>query len=168
MAAIKLGTLASLAFWARNMVFYRRRGREWPFFNYTDAEWARMVVLAAAAQPQFQTFLVVNTMLFLVLAALGMAIVFLPLATVLFPVPAQTPELAFALLLLGSACLIVAGGLPITMWLAAFFAADAVMKAKLVPLPGDGELAAKVRWQFWRIMLVMSVVLAIVILFARG
>ncbi len=160
--------LAGLAFWARNMVFYRRRGRLWPFFNYTDAEWVRMEVLADAAKRQLQTFLVVNTVLFLALAALGIAVIFMPLATWLFPVPDKTPALGFALLLATCTLFIVGGGLPITMDLAGRLVADATMQAQLAPQPGDAALAAKARGRIWRIMLAGCVVLAVGVLFASG
>ena len=168
MADISPRALAGLAFWARNMVFYRRRGTVWPFFNYTDAEWARMDVLAQAAQRQFQAFLAVNTVLFLALAALGMAVIFMPLATWLFPVPDKTPALGFALLLAACTLFIVGGGLPITMNLAGRLVADAAMQAKLSPQAGDAALAAKARWQIWRIMLVGCAVLVIGVLFTSG
>lgn len=147
--------LANLAFWARNMMNIRNRGWDWPGFSYDDAEWARFSVLAGAADKQFVLYILTNTILFLILAVAVTAAFFLPLATLLFPVPANTPAFAFVLLLAANCAILLGGGLPLTMWVAAAVAADASMKAKLSPQPGDAELAAKVRWQLLRIVLVM-------------
>jgi hypothetical protein len=167
MADLTPSAFASLAFWSRNMTWLRAAGTDWPGFSYTDAEWARMRGLSQTADGRFMSFLFVNTCLFLVWAVLGIAILFMPLATLLYP-PGSATGIGFAALLFGAVAAIVAGGLPVTMQIAAFLVCDSAMKAKLVPLPGDAELAAKVRWQFWRIMLIVAVIMVIGTLFALG
>ncbi|MFD2058567.1 hypothetical protein ACFSQT_37660 [Mesorhizobium calcicola] len=94
------GALARLAFWARGMVAISDGRMEWPGFSYADAEWARMRTLSEPiGAGTYQLFTIVNAVIFIILAALGIFGVFLPLATVLFPVPAETSALKFSLLL---------------------------------------------------------------------
>ncbi|ESX28264.1 hypothetical protein [Mesorhizobium sp. LSJC264A00] len=129
---------------------------EWPGFSYTDAEWARMRVLAAPiGAGRYQLFTWVNAAIFIAIAALGIVCVFLPLATLLFPVPAETSALKFSALLAACALLIIGLGLPISMRLSSALAISREMRAGLVGEAGDEALAAKVSWQINRIMLVM-------------
>ncbi|MER8487426.1 hypothetical protein NKI51_15160 [Mesorhizobium australicum] len=88
-------------------------------------------------------------------AALGIFGVFLPLATVLFPVPAETSALKFSLLLAACAFLIIGLGLPISMRLSAMLVGGKRMRETLVPAAGDDVLASKVSWQINRVMLIM-------------
>ena len=97
----------------------------------------------------------VNAAIFIAIAALGIFGVFLPLATLLFPVPAETSALKFSLLLAACAFLIIGLGLPISMRLSAVLVASKTMRAALVAAPGDEALASKVSWQINRITLVM-------------
>jgi hypothetical protein len=167
MADLTPSALASLAFWSRNLVWLRAAGTNWPGFSYTDAEWTRMHRLARCAEARFPAFLVVNAVLFLGLALLGSATLIAPLVTVLYP-PGRASGAGFAALMFGGLAVVVAGGLPVTMQIAAFLVAGSRMHASLAPEPGDAALAAKVRWQFWRIMLIVAVVMVIGTLFAGG
>jgi hypothetical protein len=156
MSGMTSGALARLAFWARGMVAIKDGRMEWPGFSYTDAEWARMRVLAAPiGAGRYQLFTWVNAAIFIAIAALGIVCVFLPLATLLFPVPAETSALKFSLLLAGCAFLIIGLGLPISLRLSSALMASKEMRAGLVVEAGDEALAAKVSWQINRIMLVM-------------
>lgn len=148
--------LARLAFWARGMTAIRDGRMEWPGFSYTDPEWARMRTLAAPiGAGTYQLFTWVNAAIFIAIAALGIFCVFLPLATLLFPVPAETSALKFSLLLAACTFLIIGLGLPISMRLSSALVASQAIRAALVAAPGDEALAAKVSWQINRIMLVM-------------
>ena len=156
MSGMTTGALARLAFWARGMTAIRDGRMEWPGFSYTDAEWARMRVLSAPiGAGRYQLFTWVNAAIFIAIAALGIFCVFLPLATLLFPVPAETSALKFSLLLAACAFLIIGLGLPISMLLSSKLVASKEMRAGLVAEAGDEALAAKVSWQINRIMLVM-------------
>ncbi|UVK36203.1 hypothetical protein LHFGNBLO_003097 [Mesorhizobium sp. AR10] len=150
------GALARLAFWARGMVAIRDGRMEWPGFSCTEAEWARMRTLAAPiGAGTYQLFTLVNAAIFIALAALGIFCLFLPLATLLFPVPAETSALKFSLLLAACAFLIIGLGLPISMRLSSALLASKAIRAALVAAPGDEALAAKVSWQINRITLVL-------------
>ena len=49
--------LPVLAFWARNMAPIRARGRIWPGFDYSEAEWRRLLELAGIVPSEaFFTF----------------------------------------------------------------------------------------------------------------
>jgi hypothetical protein len=145
-----------LAFWARNMTAISDARMSWPGFSYSDDEWSRMRVLAeAVSRAAFAKFLTWNTIIFLVVAALGIVGVFMPLATLLFPVPAETPAWKFASLLAACAFLILGLGLAFSMQLAARWSADNEMRARLRTESGDDALAAKVSWQINRMMLIM-------------
>ncbi|MES0094903.1 hypothetical protein [Mesorhizobium sp. M0030] len=155
MSGMTSGALARLAFWARGMTAIKDGRMEWPGFCYTDAEWARMRVLAAPiGAGRYQLFTWVNAAIFIAIAALGIVCVFLPLATLLFP-PAEASALKFSALLAACAFLIIGLGLPISMRLSSALAISREMRAGLVGEAGDEALAAKVSWQINRIMLVM-------------
>jgi hypothetical protein len=150
------GALARLAFWARGMTGIQDARMEWPGFSYTEPEWARMRVLAAPiGAGRYQLFTIVNAVIFIAIAALGIFCVFLPLATLLFPVPAETSALKFSLLLAACAFLIIGLGLLVSLRLSSMLVASKEMRAGLVAAVGDEALAAKVSWQINRIMLIM-------------
>lgn len=145
-----------LAFWAKNMLSIRAARMDWPGFSYTDDEWARMQRLAAPIGAKaYQAFVLVNAVIFIAIAALAIAAVFLPLASWLFPVPAETSALEFTLLLAATALLTIGIGLPISMALAARLCASEEVKRGTILQPGDDVLAAKVSWQINRITLIM-------------
>src|SRR5882757_8730680 len=141
MSGMTSGELARLAFWARGMTAIQDGRMEWPGFSYTDAEWARMRVLAAPIGiSRYQLFTMVNAAIFIAIAALGIACVFLPLATILFPVPAETSALKFSALLAACAFLIIGLGLPISLRLSSMLMASKEMRASLVAEVGDEAL----------------------------
>jgi len=156
MNGITSSALARLAFWAKGMVSINDARMEWPGFSYSDAEWARMRTLSEPiGTGTYQLFTIVNAVIFIAIAALGIFGVFLPLATRLFPVPAETSALKFSLLLAACAFLIIGLGLPISMRLSAMLLGGKTVRAALAPAAGDEALAAKVSWQINRIMLIM-------------
>ncbi|MER8409400.1 hypothetical protein NKH16_32980 [Mesorhizobium sp. M1307] len=156
MSGMTGGALARLAFWAKGMTAIRDGHMEWPGFSYTEVEWARMTTLAKpVGGGTYQLFTLVNAAIFIAIAALGMFCVFLPLAALLFPVPAETSALKFSLLLAACAFLIIGIGLPISLRLSTTLVAPKAMRAALVAVPGDQALAAKVSWQINRITLVL-------------
>ncbi|MBZ9994506.1 MULTISPECIES: hypothetical protein [unclassified Mesorhizobium] len=156
MSGITSGALARLAFWAKGMVSINDARMEWPGFSYSEPEWTRMRALSAPiGAGTYQLFTVVNAAIFIAIAALGIFGVFLPLATLLFPVPAETSALKFSLLLAACAFLIIGLGLPISMRFSAMLVGGKAMREALVPAAGDEVLASKVSWQINRIMLIM-------------
>lgn len=156
MSGITSSALARLAFWAKGMVSINDARMEWPGFSYSQPEWARMRALSVPiGAGTYHLFTIINAVIFIAIAALGIFGVFLPLATVLFPVPAETSALKFSLLLAACAFLIIGLGLPISMRLSAMLVGGKRMRETLVPAAGDDVLASKVSWQINRIMLIM-------------
>ncbi|TPM38281.1 hypothetical protein [Mesorhizobium sp. B2-3-4] len=156
MSGMTSGALARLAFWAKGMVLINDARMEWPGFSYSEPEWARMRALSAPiGAGTYQLFTIVNAAIFIAIAALGIFGVFLPLATLLFPVPAETSALKFSMLLAACAFLIIGLGLPISMRLSAMLVGGKRVREALVPAAGDEALASKVSWQINRIMLIM-------------
>ncbi|RUU62525.1 hypothetical protein [Mesorhizobium sp. M7A.T.Ca.US.000.02.2.1] len=148
--------LARLAFWAKGMVSINDARREWPGFSYTDAEWARMRTLSEPiGVGTYQLLTIVNAVIFIIIAAVGIFGAFLPLATLLFPVPADTSALKFSSLLAACTFLIIGLGLPISMRVSAMLVGGKTMRAALVSAPGDEALASKVSWQINRIMMIL-------------
>ena len=155
-----MGALVRLAMWGKNMTAIRGGRMEWPGFSYSEGEWRRLnAVSAAVNNAAFNKYILVNAAVFIVIAAIGIAAIFLPLATVLFPVPAETSALKFALLLAACAVLIIGAGLPISLRIAAWMSADATMRAQLAAASGDAALSSKISWQINRITLIMCGVL---------
>ena len=149
-------SLAWLAFWSRNMVAIKDDGMDWPGFSYSEAEWMRMCELAEpVADGTFRQFVIVTAVLFLMIAAAGIVGIFLPLANLLFPVPAETGGLQFAVLLAACSLLIIGAGAPMAMMAASRLCADARMRGRLAPQQGDDALAWRIGWQVRRITLVM-------------
>jgi hypothetical protein len=149
-------SLARLAFWSRNMVAIKDDGMDWPGFSYSEAEWRRMRELAEpVADSTFRRFIITTAVLFLLIAAAGIVGIFLPLANLLFPVPAETGALQFAVLLAACCLLIIGAGVPLSMSGASRLCADARMHGRLTSQPDDDALASKIRWQIGRITLVM-------------
>jgi hypothetical protein len=150
------GRMLRLAFWADIMMRIKNAGMSWPGFSYTDAEWARLAPLAEAVAPfDAGRFKVVNAIVFIALAAVAMGGGFLPLASALFPVPAETPALPFVALLAATCFLVIGLGLPVSMRIAAPLSAGARTRGNLSTLTYDPALWAKVAFQMHRITLVM-------------
>jgi hypothetical protein len=150
------GRMLRLAFWADIMMRIKDAGMKWPGFSYTDAEWARLERLADAVAPvDAGRFKFVNAAVFIALAALAMFSGFLPLASELFPVPAETPAVAF-LALLAATCFVVLGlGLPLSTRIAAPLSAGVGTRGNLSVLAYDAELWSKVVFQMRRITLIL-------------
>lgn len=154
-APLGAGESARLTFWAKNMWSIRDGKMDWPGFSYSEVEWARMRELAAPISDQrYFTYTIVNAAIFITIAAVGIAGIWLPLANLLFPVPADTSALKFALLLAGCCLLILGLGLPVSLWVSAWCCRTAGVSA-IVPAPADRALRDKVAWQIGRTTLVM-------------
>ncbi|MDB5540854.1 MAG: hypothetical protein JWQ89_2581 [Devosia sp.] len=160
MSEISSGTLVRLAMWCKNMTAIKDGKMDWPGFSYSDSEWERMYALAApVTYGTYQKYVWINAVIFIVIAAIGIAVIFMPAAIFLFPVPAETSALKFSLLLAGCAFLILGGGLPISLRIASWLAVDAATRAQLAAAPGDAALDSKVSWQINRITLIMCGIL---------
>jgi len=156
MAGAVDGRMLRLAFWAEIMTSIKDANMSWPGFSYTEAEWTRMEPLADAVAPfDAGRFKVVNAVVFIALAAVAIVGVFLPLATVLFPVAAETPALPFVALLAAVCFLTIGLGLPVSMLVAAPLSAGSATREHLAALSYDAELWSKVAFQMRRTTLIM-------------
>ena len=150
------GRMLLLAFWADIMMRIKRAGMSWPGFSYTDAEWARLEPLADAVTPfDAGRFKFVNAAVFIAIAALAMFGGFLPIASELFPIPAETPAVPFLALLAATCFMTIGLGLPVSMRIAAPLSAGAGTRGNLGALAYDAELWAKVVFQMRRITLIL-------------
>ena len=136
------------------MVAIKDDGMDWPGFSYSEAEWRRMRELAEpVADGTFRRFIITTAVLFLLIAAAGIVGIFLPLANLLFPVPAETGALHFAVLLAACCLLIIGAGVPLAMSgayaSAPMLACTAVWRRTLMTMPlrrkSDGSSVAS-RW----------------------
>lgn len=156
MSGMSVGSGLRLAFWARNMVAISDGRMEWPGFSYTPDEWLRLRRLAEPISTAvYRRFVWVNAAVFILLAAVVMFAVFLPLASVLFPVPAETGALEFTLLLAAFCLLVIGIGLPLSMLIASRLCADAATRQGVRFEAVDDALAARISWQLTRITLIM-------------
>ena len=148
--------VARLAFWAKGMTGIQDARMEWPGFSYSEEEWSRLRELSAAVSiGVYQKFVAVNAVIFIAIAAIGIGAVFIPLATLLFPVPAETSALKFSVLLASCAFLTIGLGLPVSMRAATALTQTQAMRQALSAKAEDERLAAKVSWQINRMMLIM-------------
>ena len=154
------GRMLRLAFWADIMLRIKHAGRWWPGFSYTDDEWARLEPLADAVAPlDAARFKLANAVIFIALAALAMGGGFLPLASELFPVPAEAPVLPFVSLVAAACFLTIGLGLPVSMRIAASLSAGVGTRGNLSVLDYDAQLWTKVVFQMRRITLIVCGVL---------
>jgi hypothetical protein len=157
--------LPGLAFWGRNMAPIRARGWIWPGFEYSEAEWQRLLSLASVVSfDAFLTFQLATAVLMIVLIALVVVG-----AAIVAPVYQTIPSAWAAARLLGllialaiAAFLLFGYGLPLAMRVAAAFAANDATRAKLIASPGDTDLAAKIARQFRRVAAFIAVMLFLV------
>jgi hypothetical protein len=153
-------TLVLLAFWGRNMAPIRARGWAWPGFDYSEAEWKRLLALAdAVSGGAYLIFQIVTAALVIIAIGLVVAIG----AALIVPVnrmipPDWAPLGTFGLLV---AILVAVFGLfgygfPLAIRLAAACAATQAMRGTLTTSPGDAALAAKIARQFRRMAAFMA------------
>ena len=147
-----------LRYWSANMqvAFAQSSGAPWLGFGYQESEMARMRALAASLpRSAAAVFFAVTVMAYLLMAAVAIGAVMIPILTLLYPDPSQTPALVFVLTLAVAAFICLGFGLPLSMAIGAR-AGDWWSGAGPAPgARGDQALAAKICWQLWRITLIM-------------
>jgi hypothetical protein len=159
-------TLPLLAFWGRNMAPIRARGWIWPGFDYSEAEWKRLLALAdSVSGDAYVGFQIVTAVL--VIAAIGLAVAIgASVVTALYRItPPDLMQLGGLgpLVALALAVFALFGyGFPLVIRLAAAFTATQAMRAKLTVVPGDAELAAKIGRQFRRMAVFIAGVLFLI------
>jgi hypothetical protein len=147
--------LPGLAFWARNMAPIRARGWTWPGFEYSEAEWQRLLVLAKTVSLgafflfQMATAVLMIAAIALVVGIGGGAIV-APLYRMIPPDWAPAGLLGLLAVIPAATFLLFGYGFPLAMRIAAALATDDAMRAQLSVAPGDADLAAKISGQFRR------------------
>jgi hypothetical protein len=143
--------LPLLALWGRNMAPVRARGWVWPGFDYSEAEWKRLLALAGAVSSDaYIGFQIVTAVL--VIATIGL-VVALGAGLITWLSRVIPPVLSPIGLLVAIPIVVYAlfgYGFPLAIQCAAACAASNTTRTKLTALPGDAELAAKIERQFRR------------------
>ncbi len=142
-------------FWSSYMARVDDAGMSWPGFSYSESEMTRMRALAEHVRDssiiKFQLW---TAAIFIALAAVAIAVLFAFL-TWLYPDPARTPAYVFVCIL-AMCCFITIGfGVPAAMALASRLSAGGVDLSGVAPDARDAALAAKIRFQCWRMTAIM-------------
>jgi hypothetical protein len=147
--------LPVLAFWARNMAPIRARGRIWPGFDYSEAEWRRLLELAGIVPSEaFSTFQIATAALMIAaiaLVAVGGGVIIAPLYQMIPPAWMQAGLLGLLVAIPIAIFLLFGYGFPLAIRLAAAFAMNDAMHAQISAASGDADLAAKIPRQFRRV-----------------
>jgi hypothetical protein len=142
-AKVDLKALARLALWARLCCAPIRKPRlKWSGFN--EAEWARLISLAAAVDRK--TLLRLVAMEALTLMGFSLISAALVIALLFSTHLSLTTPMSMAIATAG-ACAVSAAALPVVYRIAFDFAARGGLRGTLVPQTGDAELVAKLRRQ---------------------
>jgi len=141
-----------LRYYAKGLLQLGPAGRNWYGFRYTPEEWTRLELYGASVTGSASGIAIVaSAIIFILIAAAAIGLLFIPAMTWLYPDPAKTSALVFLSCLFATALLTIGIGYPIALnaggWIADhWWSPD-------VPLPmtdADRALAAKVRGQIWR------------------
>jgi hypothetical protein len=148
-----------LPFWAANMIRARGAGLDWFGFRYDGEEWARLETLSGCITAgMFGAFLFVNAVLFIIFAAVLVVGVMMPVLTALSPDPALLSPVAFLAVLAVVILASFALGLPLSMTLAARFVARRSGVRLGALASADVRLAAVVRRQILRMILIVAAI----------
>ena len=140
-----------LRYYAKGLLQLGPAGRDWPGFRYTPEEWQRLELYGASVGGGASTVAMVSgAIVFIVIAALVIGLLFIPAMTFLYPDPSKTSALVFLSCLFATALLTIGIGYPVALnaggWIADRWSPD-----KPIPMTdADRALAAKVRHQIWR------------------
>ncbi len=158
-AALTKGRRRFLRYWALNVAFARQGG--WgsiPGFAYTDAETSRLDELAHGfSRSGILIWLAATTVIYIVLAAVVLAVVMGAALSLLWPDSTKVPEAGFFTALGLVLVLMIGLGLPSSIALGGALADALSPPWTLADSPDDPALAAKVGRQFRRMGLVMAV-----------
>ena len=155
--SLSQGSLASLAFWAKNMSVLRESGYSWwPGFSYTPAEWDEIERLAKPIDGgAYLKFIGLNALLFIVFTGIAVVGFMLPVLLLLYPDPSKLQPLPFVLLLASVAAITIGVGLPLSMKISAWLCASEEVKTQLVASSETEKLGKRVSWQLLRMTLIM-------------
>lgn len=148
--------LARLAFWSQNMLVARESKMSWFGFSYSPEEWKRMETLAEKVGGiSYMKFLLLNALLFVILAGIAIVGFFLPILLLIYPDTRDLQPLPFVLLLSSTTMIAIGVGLPLTMRAAAWLCASKELRAARITAAQDLALERKISWQLLRMTLVM-------------
>ena len=133
----------------------RARGWIWPGFDYSEVEWKRLLDLARTVSSEaFVTFQVATAVLMISViasAALGGGTIVAPLYLMIPPAWTQAGLLGVLVAIPIATFLLLGYGFPLAIRLAAAFAMNEAMRARISAAPGDAAIAAKIPRQFRRV-----------------
>ncbi|MFI4996577.1 MAG: hypothetical protein ACHQAQ_12445 [Hyphomicrobiales bacterium] len=142
-----------LRYYAKSLLQLGPAGQDWPGFRYTPDEWQRLELYGATVKGAASGVAIVSgAIIFIVIAALVIGLLFVPAMTLLYPDPAKTSALVFVSCLFATAFLILGIGYPIALNAGGLIADRWAGDTPIVTTDADRLLAAKVRHQIWRMM----------------
>jgi hypothetical protein len=150
-----------LDYWSANMCFAwaLSHDTQWPGFRYQEAERALMRRRAdRVGSGRFRAFMIWATVLFIVAAALLVGLVMMPLLIWFWPDPARTPAAGFFGIMAAVIALAIGPVFLVVLRASAWLAERGGRNAGAAPPLTSEETAllAKVRWQFFRMALVLG------------
>jgi hypothetical protein len=142
-----------LRYYAKSLLQLGPAGRNWYGFRYTPEEWVRLELYGASVKGTASGIAMVSgAVIFILIAAAVIGLLFIPAMMWLYPDPSKTSALVFLSCLFATALLTIGIGYPIALnaggWIGDHWSPD-------VPIPmtdQDRALAAKVRGQIWRMI----------------
>ena len=158
MEPLSLSRERFLRYWSANMgvAFAESGGAPWLGFGYAEPEMLRMRQLAAALPGTATSiFFAVTVVAYIVLAALGIVLFMMPVLDWLYPDPSKLQPLVMVLILAVIAFFTLGFGLPLSMKLGAWLGDHFGGGTAATPAPGDAKLVEKVRFQLWRMIVIM-------------
>jgi len=143
-----------LRYWAANLASIGAAGRNWPGFQYTPEEWEHFEKYGATvAGAAAFAFMVTSAIIFIVIAALVISLVFIPAMTLLYPDPSKTSATVFISFLFATCFVTIGVGLPTAMNLGGRIADRFWTGDSAISLTDfDRRLARKVQNQIWRMI----------------
>jgi hypothetical protein len=147
-----------LRYWAVNMSIARAAGWAWiPGFSYDAEETERLDAIAGTVSRNAVLIWLMATTIFLILFVLAAILgVMIPLITTLWPDPSKMSGLGFGSIM-GLLLLVSIGGfMPLSIGLAGGVADRLAGGSPPPDQPGDAELSAKIRRQFWRLCAILA------------
>jgi len=142
-----------LRYYAKGLLQLGPAGRRWYGFRYTPEDWQRLELYGATVKGGASTVAMMSgAIIFILIAAAVIGLLFVPAMILLYPDPSKTSALVFLSCLFATALLTIGIGYPIALdaggWIADKLAGDMPIEIN----QADRLLVTKVRHQIWRMI----------------
>jgi hypothetical protein len=142
-----------LRYYAKGLLQLGPVGRDWPGFRYTPEEWQRLELYGGSVgEGASYIAMGLGAVIFILIAAVVMAGLFIPAMTLLYPDPSKTSALVFLSCLFATALLTIGIGYPIALNAGGYIADKFGGDKPLEMTEADRQIAAKIRGQIWRVI----------------